>query len=159
KPADDALSAWRAALTDPDQGPRTQAAAKQAAFLGKRLWAPLRDVLPADLRLVWVVPEGALAGLPWAALPGRKADTILLEDHGVAVLPSAPFLLEQLKAPLPKAADPAVLALGGVDYDRAPTSPGKGLGLRSPALPEGKKLSWPALKGTAAEAERVLALA
>jgi len=32
--------------------------------------------------------------LPWAALPGRKKDTILLEDHVLVLAPHGHFLLD-----------------------------------------------------------------
>jgi CHAT domain-containing protein len=56
--------------------------------------------------------------MPFAALPGQKPGTVLLEDYLIAYVPHAPFLLEQLKFQPPpyKQAPAACLAVGGVDY-------------------------------------------
>jgi len=65
-------------------------------------------------------PDGDLARLPWCALPGAKAGTVLLEEKtgGIAVVPHGPFLLEMLKFPKHHPEEPdSILALAGVAYD------------------------------------------
>jgi CHAT domain-containing protein len=80
--------------------------------------------------------------VPWAALPGSKPGTVLLEELAVVVVPHGPFLLEQLKYPTHIAAGKEnVLALGDVDY--------------GPAKQDGYK----PLAGTAAEVRQMFAVA
>ncbi len=91
-----------------------------------------------------LAPDGALGGLPWAALPGDRDGTVLLDDYRLALVPHGPFLLGRLLEPRRPTADPGrVLAVGGVDH-----GPAAGTGRGYPPLP-----------GTAEEVRRVLALA
>src|SRR5207248_1092488 len=84
------------------------------------IWEPIAKQLPPDTRGLYLAPYSVLSGVPWAALPGRKEGTVLLEDLAIAVVPHGPFLLEQLKyAPKVAAGKEAVLGLGAVDYGAA----------------------------------------
>src|SRR5262249_25774425 len=68
----------------------------------------------------FLAPDGALAGLPFAALPGPKAHTTLVDEYVIAHVPHGPFLLERLGQPAPPARAQGAgpfLALGGVEYD------------------------------------------
>lgn len=67
-------------------GPQAEAA---LAELSRLLLAPVEDRL-AGRRLL-IVPDGALGYVPFAALPGTGG-TPLVEDHEIAVLPSASAL-------------------------------------------------------------------
>jgi CHAT domain-containing protein/tetratricopeptide (TPR) repeat protein len=160
-PVDRAVAAWRAALAGRgreldlvparprpggEQGPAGQA-------LRRLVWQPLARHLPDGTRTLYLAPDGTLTQLPWAALPGARADTVLLEDYALAVVPHGELLLEALtagKAGRPRPPVPAedkegiLLAVGGVSYG---------------AGRQGAVARWPALPGTARELERVLALA
>ena len=62
------------------------------------------------------------SAVPWAAVPGDRPGTVLLEQYTLATIPHAPFLLDRLTAPARSPSEGhLVLALGGVDYVRAPT--------------------------------------
>jgi CHAT domain-containing protein len=87
-----------------------------AGELSRRVWQPVAKCLPAETDVVYVSPDGALWGLPWAALPGPRHGTVLLEGYALAVVPHAPFLLEKLLDPPPNPSSQTVLALGGVHY-------------------------------------------
>ena len=65
---------------------------------------------------------GRLTAVPWAALPGDRPGTVLLEQYALATVPHAPFLLDRLTAPPRPTTDDRglVLAVGGVAYDQAP---------------------------------------
>jgi CHAT domain-containing protein/Tfp pilus assembly protein PilF len=121
---------------------------KAAAELRRRVWEPLARHLPAGTRTIYLAPDGALTQLPWAALPGERPDTVLLEDYTLAVLPHGQFLLEHLqssggrKLPAVRSDHGTVLAVGEVAYG-----------------PATGKLSWPALPGTRRELEGLAALA
>lgn len=113
-----AITGWNAALPDADRRAVEARAERAAAELSRLVWAKLADHLPAGTKTVYLAPDGDLARLPWAALPGKKPGTVLLEDYALAVVPHGPFLLEHLLYP-PKYADgpESVLAVGGVHTD------------------------------------------
>jgi CHAT domain-containing protein len=176
-PPEQALRRWRQALQAGEEG------SAAAAEVRRLLWVPLARKLAAGTGPVYVCPDGALAGLPWAALPltplppgerGRgEGGTVLLEEHAVAVLPHVPLLLEQLAPGADGArAGGVLLAVGGVDYDRAEAvggrppadrpKTGRGpviLEVPSPLWAGDKRPAWPALPATDRERRRVLALA
>jgi CHAT domain-containing protein len=150
-PIDQAVEAWRAAIA-------ARQASPAAAALRKLLWQPVAALLPADVETVYLAPDGPLALLPWAALPGRQPGTVLLEDHAVAVVPNGRILLEQLlarpkQAPAASAAAGGMLAVGGVAYGNAPATP------KDAGPPErfGRRGPWQPLPGTAQEVARLRA--
>ncbi len=105
------LAEWR---DDIAKGLRSDAASR----LRKSIWEPLAKVLE-DADVVYICPDAQLSVLPWAALPGKENGHVLLEDYTFAVVPSGPFLLDQLTRPAPAERDAGVLlAVGGVRYDR-----------------------------------------
>src|SRR5205823_5015157 len=104
------LADWRRAIA-------ARAASPAAEALRRLVWDPLAGHLGPDTRTVYLAPDGALSRLPWAALPGAKPGTVLLEDHALAVVPHGPFLLGQLLEPRRPYDAEAVLAVGGVRYD------------------------------------------
>jgi CHAT domain-containing protein/Tfp pilus assembly protein PilF len=156
EPIDQALARWRRSL-------QTGSASSPAAdTLRHLLWRPLEKRFPAGTRTVLLAPDAALTGLPWAALPGRRAGTVLLEEYALATVPDGPFLLDLLRAPARGKTEAGVLlAAGGIDYDgRAePAPPAAAQGLAR-AAPKGKgQVPWPALPGTAKELAEVRHLA
>src|SRR5262249_8502589 len=72
---DGAWAAWRKALAA--NHPEERAAA--AAF-ARLVWEPLRPHLPAGLHALYLAPDGRLTEVPWAALPGRRPGSVVLED-------------------------------------------------------------------------------
>jgi CHAT domain-containing protein/Tfp pilus assembly protein PilF len=147
-----ALARWRQSIARRADSPA-------AGQLRRLVWEPLARHLDRDTRLVYLAPDGPLARLPWAALPGRKAGSVLLEEHALAVVPHGPFLLGRLRArPAPARAGATLLAVGAVAYDDAPARrrPLEVADLRPPerARTRGK---WPALPGTAVELQRLRA--
>jgi CHAT domain-containing protein/tetratricopeptide (TPR) repeat protein len=135
KEIDAAVAAWRKHL---DSGQESLAPAK----LRELVWDRVAAELPATTKVVYLCPDGDLARLPFAALPGARTGTILLEDHALAVVPSGPWLLEQLLYPGKAGAAPdRVLAVGDVAYGR-PAGPGQ--------------TKYQALAGTGREMKRVL---
>jgi tetratricopeptide (TPR) repeat protein len=149
-PIEAALARWRRDLGNGLSSP----AAEQ---LRRLVWEPLAAHLGPDTDTVYLSPDGALHALPWAALPGGKPGSFLLEEYALALVPHGPFLLDQLTAPpRPQEGKGTLLAVGGVAYDQEATlqpdirraaDRGKGQG------------TWPALPGTVKELEQVLALA
>jgi CHAT domain-containing protein/tetratricopeptide (TPR) repeat protein len=168
KPIDDAWAGWHAAIMAPEGNEKRERAAARA--FARLVWEPLRAALPADCRTVYLTPDGALAQVPWAALPGKKSDTVLVDEHAVCLVPHGPWLLERLTEQASGGRKPHVgtlLAYGGIDYQGAPAPVGKNRGLRNLELASdsalhvraGKRLHWAALPGTAHEQEQIIALA
>jgi CHAT domain-containing protein/tetratricopeptide (TPR) repeat protein len=154
-PIEQALARWR-------QDIARNLTSTSATKLRRLLWLPLAKHLPKRTATVYLSPDGALSAVPWAALPGRKKGTVLLEEYAFALVPHGPFLLEQLRYSAPRQKAGVLLALGGVRYDRDPRplkQPPKDLpALRAPE--RGSKTGpWPYLPGTARELDRVADLA
>lgn len=161
KSVDYAVRLWREAITVSRDVP-TDLPAKVRDLV----WAKVRKELPASAKTVYLSPDLALTALPWAALPGDKPGSILLEDFAVAVVPHAPFLLDKLR-PAPAARQVnRLLAVGGVNYAEPPAktddhwrqldataAEAKGVA----GLADGRKLEARRLAGADASAERVLA--
>jgi CHAT domain-containing protein/Tfp pilus assembly protein PilF len=133
---DRAVRAWRQKIASAQDGPSD---ARRVAAL---VWTPLARTLPADVQVIYLAPDGELARLPWAALPGKKEGTVLLEELTFAAVPHGPFLLEQLKYAAASPAGPErVVGLGNVAYGPSETP------------------VYPALPGTAAELHKLQELA
>jgi CHAT domain-containing protein len=156
-PINAALAAWRRAITAGDNG-------NSAAALRSLLWEPLGKQLPADTDTILLSPDGALAALPWAALPVDSHGTVLLERYAVAVVPHGPFLLDRLSAPpTPDRDSGMLLAVGAVSYEReaqlASQHGDETLIARPAERGETRAGRWPDLPGTAQELDTVLRLA
>jgi CHAT domain-containing protein len=145
-PINAAVRAWRQAVSQTSTAAGTQ--------LAQLVWTPLAAHLPTPTQAVYLALDGALTQVPFAALPGAKPESVLLDEFAVAVVPHGALLLEQLTQP-PAAAGPLVV-VGAVDYgvgDQPTTA-----NVRAPVgLPPAHV--WPALPGTKTELERVQALA
>jgi CHAT domain-containing protein/Tfp pilus assembly protein PilF len=165
KAIEQAVRQWRTAITTrPPVG--NEAARKehevtlgrQADALRRLLWAPIERTLTSKATTVYLAGDGELMQLPWAALPGKGKDRVLLDDYALAVLPHGPFLLEQLAPPPPRSAKrpPAaegLLLVGGIQYDDQPTvNPAAS---RSAEDVVAQKNVWTYLKGTDAERQLV----
>jgi CHAT domain-containing protein/Flp pilus assembly protein TadD len=156
---EEAWAAWQQAIT----ATRLDAAAERtaAAAVARLVWEPLRRELPAELTTVYLTADAALHQLPWAALPGGRPGTVLLEDHAFCLVPHGPFLLQRLEEKTTEGAPGGqLLTVGGIDYQqRTPgTKVAPGIALREPALAP-TDIRWPALAGTGQERQQVAALA
>jgi CHAT domain-containing protein len=160
EPIDQAVHAWRAALTKYPKSETKKPKAEQSEMVLRRLvWESLAGHLPAGTRTIYLAPDGALTQLPWAALPGQRPGTVLLEDYALAVVPHGQLLLEALdRASHDGVLEGSLLVVGGVAYDQAPDTPAHTAAVARAAGLDGKA-SWPDLPGTERELERILALA
>ncbi len=153
-PIEGAVGAWRKAITGGKDFPSAL-----PAKVRELVWSKVRKELPDKVKVVYISPDVALCRVPWAALPGDKPGTILLEDYALAVVPHALFLLDKLwpQDPLPRRPTEA-LVVGGVAYDADPPAPDR-LAREREELPieAGQKEAWVALPETAAEANGVAA--
>ena len=105
------VDSWRAAIS---RRPRA-GGDDPPNELRRRVWLPLAETF-GDAKTVLVSPDGALARLPLAALPGEKPNTYLIEDVAVAVVP-VPQMLPDLLADRAAGAVPSLLLVGDVDFD------------------------------------------
>ncbi len=129
-----------------------------AAELRRLLWEPVERHFPTGTKTVYLCPDDRLTSLPWIALPGHEAGTVVLEEYSLATVPYGQFLLEELIAPrTPEQREGVLLAVGGVAYDNRPVEvpwESETLAMRSAAIDK-KHASWPALAGTKRELEEV----
>jgi CHAT domain-containing protein/tetratricopeptide (TPR) repeat protein len=114
-PINELVETWRAGF-----GRLPTAAGKLPGDeLGKLVWQPLAAEL-AGVKIVLISPDGALAQLPWAALPGEKPGTFLIEQRQLAVVPVPQMLPELLKATPPPGAPASLFLAGDIDYGGDP---------------------------------------
>ena len=133
-----AVEAWRRAVTGGKEVP-----AGVPAKVRELVWEGVRKELPQAIKTVYVCPDAALNRVPWAALPGDKPGSIVLDDFAVATVPHAPFLLAHLRPARPSGPNGA-LVVGGVRYGAAPGA---------------AKSRWDDLRATAKEADDLATLA
>jgi CHAT domain-containing protein/tetratricopeptide (TPR) repeat protein len=151
-----AVTEWRGALTEGKEIP-----AAVPARAREVVWAKVRAELPPGTGTVYVCPDRALCAVPFAALPGDKPGTVVLEDFALATIPHAPFLLDKLrpqdavKNPPPVGTPSGALVVGGVKYDAEPAPPAANRTGGEPLLTPGQKLRWGFLDNTLGEAAGV----
>jgi tetratricopeptide (TPR) repeat protein len=153
---DRALDSWRRAIAERKESPA-------ADRLRRLVWQPLEKQLAPGTAAVYLAPDGALTRLPWAALPGRRPGTVLMEDYTMGVVEHGPHLLAALRrSKVPADQAGTILAVGGIRYDDAPAPlpPAKTdlLAQRGPDR-EDHSLRWSYLKGAASELQKVHAVA
>jgi CHAT domain-containing protein/Tfp pilus assembly protein PilF len=107
------VSAWRQALQAGD-GPAIDTAGAKVA---QRVWKPLDKHL-AGINSVLVGPDGILARIPVAALPGKRPGSYLIEDLAIAHIVSGRHAAGLL-AGNSRIETHGLLALGGIDYGAA----------------------------------------
>jgi len=108
------IEGWRTEIdkTQPDAKKLTET----ASTLRKLLWEPLVPHL-GDRKTVLLSPDGLLCQFPFAALPGSKSGTYLLEEYTLGSFSSAQQLVDLLSYPEPKKAS-GLLAIGGIEYGK-----------------------------------------
>ena len=154
RPIDAAVNQWRSEIQEKRSS--------QAQHLRELVWEPIERNLPPGIGTVYTIPDGTLAGLPWAALPGSSEGSVLLEQYAFATVPFGQFLLDELANPPPSAdSGETLLTVGDVNYDqrsqaRAPSS--TVLTVTGSAARGEKQHNWPGLPGTRRELDALSAL-
>jgi CHAT domain-containing protein/tetratricopeptide (TPR) repeat protein len=165
-PIDEAVMQWRKQLTGGDQeraGTRAVAPAPAPKVppdrrLRELVWDKLEPHL-AGCATVLIIPDSALARVPWTALPGRKEGSYLLEEYAVATASHGQHLYRLLASePRRGAGNDRLLLVGGVDYDadkaNVAAAPA-GEWPRGPELDPQQRPRWRELPGTRQEIEDV----
>lgn len=123
--------------TSPRQGTDGEAAERDTAVweaAGKALrdlvFAPVEAHLPPDTTTLYVVPDGALAAVPFAALPGRASGRLLIDEYHLTYLSMAQDLVTSRSA---SGTGKGALLIGGVDYDKADANENGGTPAASPS--------------------------
>src|SRR5579883_1764922 len=154
---DEAVNVWREAIVR-----RKQVPAEFPNKVRNLVWEKVGKELPANIKTFYICPDATLCKVPWAALPGAKPGTILLEEYAIATIPHVPFLLDKLLPQDPRKNPPtSALVVGGVKYDAELAIPTKNAGSRpgDPLVKSGANISWDTLPGTALEANGVFTAA
>jgi CHAT domain-containing protein len=146
-----AAGAWRRALVASQQG-RPAVLDRPGEELARLVWRPLAAHVQGA-RTVLIAPEGPLCSVPFAALPGGRPGSYLLEDFTIGYVPSGRWLGDLRRQPAAPAAK-GLLGVGGIDYgDAAPPGPhgpeARGVGRFF------KQGRWEYLKGTDREVRDV----
>jgi CHAT domain-containing protein/tetratricopeptide (TPR) repeat protein len=149
-PIERAVRGWRDAI----EGDGTASERSGAAAVRQLVWDKVEPFLTGRHTVV-VVPEGDLTRVPWAALPGKAADTFLVEERGVCTAVHGQHLYDLLTRDPP--GRDAFLVVGGVRYDARPRGLVEAASSRAPALSPGPRQKWEFLPGTLLEAEAVAA--
>jgi CHAT domain-containing protein/tetratricopeptide (TPR) repeat protein len=151
KPIEVVVAKWRHEIT-------TGTSSSAAEELRKLVWEPIESRFPDKTRTLFVCPDGPLTALPWAALPGKNKDRVLLEDYACAVVPHGQFLLEDLEhaaAVNNGTSLGSLLAVGNVSYDSIPVADTTQIQLARPTA-IGAQVQWPELPGAKAELEEMV---
>lgn len=120
------VEAWRLALATPPSSDRSRAAAqeREARARGEAvramLWKPIAGAV-GDAAEMFVAADGALADLPWDALPEGGGRYWAEAGPLVHPLDTERSLMEPRAAP----ANGRLLAIGSPDFDRLPTPAGE----------------------------------
>jgi CHAT domain-containing protein/tetratricopeptide (TPR) repeat protein len=154
-----ALNAWRAAITGGKEVP-----APAAAKVRELIWEKVRSAVPAAIKTLYICPDGVLCRVPWAALPGDKPGTVLLENFALATIPHPPFLLDKLwvQDPIknrPPAGSAGALVVGGVNYDAEPARVAPARSRGGPRAEPGAGSGWGFLPNTVGELNGIAAAA
>lgn len=115
---DKQISQWRGEI---DRGLATTNKPSAAALeLKKLLFDSWSLGLAGGVKRIYFCPDGQLATVPWAALPGRGGG-FLVEDFAFAAVPHGQALLHKV-TPQPKAPEGGgkLLVVGDIDYGLAP---------------------------------------
>jgi CHAT domain-containing protein len=119
--------------------------------LRRLLWLPLEKHL-AGAKSVIISPDGALGRLPFAALPGSKEGSYLLEEVALTVVP-VPRLLPVLLAKKDELEKmPSLLLVGDIDFDADGSGKADaGTRVAATGTRSGERLKWASLPGTRGE--------
>jgi CHAT domain-containing protein/tetratricopeptide (TPR) repeat protein len=161
-PIDRAARRWREAFgtgeADRPGAPARRGQEGPDRALRRLVWEKVEPHL-SGCRAVVVVPDADLTRVPWAALPGKKPGTYLLEEYALATALHGQQLYELLTREPPSG--DRLLVVGGVDYDADAAPPPRKAPNGAPRVPPPagpRPLRWPYLPGTLREARKLSAL-
>jgi CHAT domain-containing protein len=141
------VAAWRSKLM---KRSGDKEAGKQVK---KMVWEKLEPHLK-DATVILISPDGPLAGIPFAALPGKKEGTYLIEDVALAVA-AVPQAIPDLLKPVKTGDDAKSLLLaGGIRYE--PKEGDTPVAAADETLGAARsKDSWTYLNGTKTEVDAI----
>jgi len=147
-----AVQEWRRILLGPQaKAPATE---KSAIAMRQLIWKPAEPFVE-DAETVLISPDGAVSFVPFASLPGKTADTYLIEDQAIATIPVPQLLPEILGQPGRPPAEPSLLLVGDPDFDASGGELEEGVGAHRGQSPVRK---YRRLPGTRAEVEQIAQL-
>lgn len=83
--------------------------------LRKRIWEPIDEAVNGA-GLIVISPIGVLTQIPFAALPGRRLDTFLIEDHTLTYVSAMQLMQDYFVESFDDPEIPSLVCLGGVDF-------------------------------------------
>jgi CHAT domain-containing protein len=149
---EEVLALWRRALSE-----GSDAAAEHARRVRSLLWQKVEKELDG-IDTVYLAPDGKLTQLPFAALPGDRAGTVVLEKMALAVVPHGVVLLDRLSAAPAKGQRKGdLLAVAAVSYDDRPSAAVLAKAMPAPVAAD-RPLKWEFLSGTGGELKQIQSL-
>jgi len=111
-PIDAAVNGWRRDLE------QDRVTTEHSRTLRQLVWLPIEKQFPDQIRTIYVAPDGDLGRIPFAALPGERRNSVLLETYAFAHVLHGPFLLERADSSGDAAGDDTggLIVVGGIDY-------------------------------------------
>jgi CHAT domain-containing protein len=138
---EEAVTAWRQATSNFRKGP---AGSIEAATgdLASLVWTPVLEQMPADVKHLYIAPDGPLCFVSFAAMPGRSPGAYALEDYRISYVNSGRWLY-QLRHDPAHVTGEGILLCGGINYH--PLAPLRGGDKprainRKPLLPDPAKI-------------------
>jgi tetratricopeptide (TPR) repeat protein/CHAT domain-containing protein len=146
-----AVEAWRKSY-----GRHSADGGDPGAALRKLLWEPLKDYC-VGANLVLIAPDGALARLPWEAIPGDEPGSYLIESLPIALVPNSLRLVEMPPGTGDQASKPSLLVVGDVHFDGPPgVKEAEVVALAAPRdTRDGTLFQWSELPGTREECKAI----
>jgi CHAT domain-containing protein/Tfp pilus assembly protein PilF len=144
-----AAQSWHKALVSGKAG------TAEGQVLKKLIWSPLEKHLEGT-KVVLISPDSVLGTVPFAALPGKKPGTYLIEELAVAVVPVPQALPEMMKRKEGRLA-PSLLVAAGLRYDPDEKAAALAAGPDERSAPRTGRESFTRLPATKAEALAVKA--
>lgn len=154
EPIDQAVHGWREQLTNESTSGREE----YDRTLRRLVWEPIEARLDGCSKIL-IIPDGALTGVPWVALPGRNPASFLIEEYTISTTSYGQQLCVLTDHKL--AAADQFLVIGGVQYDSVQRPPVEQLvaAHRGPIHGSSSRPNWPPLPGTLREAREITELA
>jgi CHAT domain-containing protein len=145
------VDAWREAVAAVRTGENADLDGP-ARVLARQVWQPLAKHFHGA-RTVLVAPDGPVCFLPFAALPGKRPGSYLIDEYAIGYLPSARWLVDRLRSGAARARA-GLLGVGDIDYGVRLESAGP-RAARTRAATLFEEGDWGSLPGTGAEVSKV----
>jgi CHAT domain-containing protein/Tfp pilus assembly protein PilF len=117
-----AVADWRKEVEEKYGQADPKKLARAARAVREQVWEPLVKHF-GDGKTVLIAPDGVSCQFPFAALPGAREGTFLIEDYALGYVTSAHQVVELNRPVRPRKEPKGLLAVGGIDYGKGDKYP------------------------------------